>query len=131
MGNRQGGETQKFIRESRADDDKCYSMVQSYLHKCPESCEYSNRKRGPWAIAQDIERIKAASGVVHDKGGEMMWDKLYLEFATTKRGGGNSDDEALRKWNELEQAVKRTQRGSSTTKDRKGSCVFGLTPLTP
>ena len=52
-----------------------------------------------------MERVKVASGVVCDKVGEMMWEKLYIEWAMTTRGGRKSEEDAVAQWKEWERAV--------------------------
>lgn len=50
---RQGKKQMDFVQEARGDDDKCFSMVQSYLEACPEAAENTcGRKRGPWSVAK-------------------------------------------------------------------------------
>ncbi|CAE7366870.1 unnamed protein product, partial [Symbiodinium sp. CCMP2456] len=91
-----------------ADDDKCFAMVQSYLEACPESLENaSGRKRGQWSVVRYMERVTAATGLVKDAVGEMMWFKLYVEFAQTTRGGRLSDDQAVAKWRQWEEQKNR------------------------
>ena len=103
---RQGPDAVKFVSEARNDEDKCFAMVQSYLEACPEACEsLQGRKRGPWSVGTYMERFKAASGVVRDKVGEMMWEKLYIEWAMTTRGGRKSEEDAVAQWKEWERAV--------------------------
>ena len=105
---RQGEQQQEFVRTSRADDDKCFAMVQSYLEACPESLENaSGKKRGQWSIVRYMERVTAATGLLKDAVGEMMWFKLYVEFAQTTRGGRLTDDQAVAKWKQWEEQKNR------------------------
>ncbi|CAK9012540.1 unnamed protein product [Durusdinium trenchii] len=110
LASRQGKKQQQFVKEARADDEKCYNLIQSYLANCPEAGEGQNscgRKRGTWCLLKYVERVTAASGLVRDKVGEMMWEKLYLEHAQTTRGGKLREEEAQMKWLEWVDGVKR------------------------
>ncbi|CAE7794880.1 unnamed protein product [Symbiodinium sp. CCMP2592] len=108
---RQGEEQQAFVRTARADDDKCFAMVQSYLEACPESLETaSGKKRGQWSVVRYMERVTAATGLLKDAVGEMMWLKLYIEFAQTTRGGRLTDDQALATWKQWEEKKNRGEQ---------------------
>ena len=62
--------------------------LRSNLSACPEACDnQTGKRRGNWCLAKYIERARAASGVVKAKIGEMMWEKLWIEFAMATRGG--------------------------------------------
>ncbi|CAK9056979.1 unnamed protein product [Durusdinium trenchii] len=102
---KQGADAVKFVQEARQDDAKCYNMIQSYLENCPETVENFGKKRGQWSVVRYMERVKAASGLVKDCIGELMWDKLYLEHAQTTRGGRLREEEALLQWKQWEESV--------------------------
>lgn len=118
MAARQGDDAKKFVEDARKDDDKCFNMAQSYLEKCPELGDSGAKRRGPWALAQYIERVRASTRVVRDRAGEMMWEKLFLEWASTTRGGRLGDEEAAKRWKEYEEAAAR--KDPSTFCDNNG-----------
>ena len=64
-----------FVKEFRADEDKCYELVQAYLLRWPEPVEgsCSGKKRGTW------------SREVHGEGQGFMTKILYLEHAHCSR----------------------------------------------
>ena len=107
MAARQGAERAAYVSKARQDEDQCYHMIQSYLEVCPESLDGGacGRKRGQWCVVKYIERVKAATGMVRDRCGEMQWEKLYLEFAQTTRGGKLREEEASAKWLEWKDKV--------------------------
>ena len=110
LAGRQGEKQQNFVKQARQDDEKCYNLIQSYLANCPESTvgeSSCGRKRGTWCLMRYVERVTAASGMMKDKVGEMMWDKLYLEHAQSTRGGKLREEEAKMKWLEWVDAIKR------------------------
>ena len=83
-------------------DDECYNMVQSYLEQCPETLDkLSGKRRGPWSLAKYEERVAAATGLVRDKVGEMMWEKVVCgvgaddEGRSTQRGRCDCTVEAV------------------------------------
>lgn len=107
MAARQGAARAAYVSKARQDEDQCYHMIQSYLEVCPESLDGAScgRKRGQWSVVKYIERVKAATGMVRDRCGEMQWEKLYLEFAQTTRGGKLREEEASAKWLEWKDKV--------------------------
>lgn len=118
---RQGEAQKKFVSKARADKEQCYHMISSYMEKCPEASDGSSsagRKRGTWSLVKYVERVSAASGLVKDKIGEMMFHKLYLEFAGTIRGGRKSEAEAEAIWRQWE--VRVTQKDSEMLFDYLG-----------
>ena len=101
LASRQGDAQKKFVSEARQDDQKCYNMIQSYLAQCPETMDgCAGKKRGSWNLVRYVERVRAASGIIKDRLGEMMFKKLYIEHAMTVRGGRKSETEADAKWAE-------------------------------
>ena len=52
-----------------------------------------------------VERVTAATALVKDRMGEMMFHKLYVEFAMTIRGGRKSEVEAEAHWKQWEAKV--------------------------
>ena len=92
---RQGEKAQEFVKEARV----CLAMVQSY-EKCPEPADGSRpaKKRDSWSLVRYMERVKAASGLVKDRVGELMTKAVYLEFAPTARGGRKFAAEAESQW---------------------------------
>eukprot|EP00438_Fugacium_kawagutii_P013870 Skav228410 [mRNA] locus=scaffold3824:318780:319841:- [translate_table: standard] len=117
---KQGDKAIKFVAEARQDDAKCYNMIQSYLENCPETQECAGKKRGVWSVVRYIERVVAASGLVKDAVGELMWEKLWLEFAQTVRGGRLREEEAALKWKEWEEAVERKDPKNKIHHDFQG-----------
>ena len=65
-----------------------------------------------------MERAVVASGVVSDKVGEMMWEKLYIEWAMTTRGGRLSEEAAIAQWKTWEGLV--LKKDPSVNFDYKG-----------
>ena len=120
LASRQGEKAQEFVKEARADPDKCYAMVQSYYEKCPEPADGSRpgKKRGTWSLVRYMERVKAASGLVKDRVGELMTKAVYLEFAPTARGGRKSAAEAEAQWLAWETKVEK--RDPEVLSDRQG-----------
>ncbi|CAE7285935.1 unnamed protein product [Symbiodinium sp. CCMP2456] len=103
LAKKQGPKAEAWVSEVRsdADDTRLYNMIQSYNEKCPESNEGGptcGRKRGKWCLIKYIERVKAAS--------EMMWEKLFMEFSQTVRGGKMTEEAAQNQWNTWVTAVK-------------------------
>ena len=99
---RQGERAQKYVAEARADDTKLQAMLASYKDLCPEAteegCSQVGRKRGTWSLVKYVERVTAASGLIKDVVGEMMFEKLFMEHAQTTRGGRVREEEAAAKW---------------------------------
>ena len=87
----------------------------------PEAREASIRKKGTWCWAKYIERVAAASGVVNDKTGEMMWEKVHIEFARTTRGGCHSEGNAMSQWKAWEAMA--LNKDTSILCDFKGPLV--------
>ena len=111
---RQRSEAQKFV-------EKCYQMVQSYMESCPENPDPTScveKRRGSWSLVKYIERVKAASGVIRDRVGEMMSKIVYLEFAPTARGGRKSAAEAEAQWLQWEMQVQ--NKDPEVLFDRRG-----------
>lgn len=115
---KQGETAVKFVQDARQDEERCYNMIQSYLEACPETCENFGKKRGIWSVVRYMERVTAASGLVRDSVGEMMWEKLYIEFAQTTRGGRLREEDAQLQWKEWEEAVLR--RDGTVNHDHNG-----------
>lgn len=108
LASRQGDAQKKFVSEARQDEEKCYNMIQSYMAQCPETLDgCAGKKRGTWSLIRYVERVRAASGIVKDRLGEMMFKKLYIEHAMTIRGGRKSEEQADAQWLEWEAAVAR------------------------
>ena len=107
MAHRQGPESVKFVKDARLDDKKLQNMISSYMVACPESCEGGNKRRGTWCVARYVERVRAASGVVRDRVGEMMWEKLWIEHAMSTRGGRMTEEDAVAQWKRWESGVLR------------------------
>ena len=117
----------EWVSEVRADPDdtRLYNMIQSYNEKCPESGEGGGstmgRRRGKWCLIKYIERVKAASGLVRDCEGEMMWEKLWMEFSQTARGGKLTEEAAQSQWNSWVAAVNnKTAKASNVMFDYDG-----------
>ena len=110
LAKKQGPKAVDYVSSARSDPDdtKLYNLIQSYNEKCPEGMEGAGmgRKRGTWSLMKYIERVTAASGLVRDCEGEMMWEKLYMEFAQTTRGGKMTEEAAQSQWNDWAAAVK-------------------------
>ena len=103
---RQGPKSVTFVQSCRQDDDKLYNLIQSYLDSCPEATEHHpGKKRGVWSVVRYEERIRAASGIVKDAVGEMMWYRLYMEYSGTVRGGRLPEDVASARWAEWERKI--------------------------
>ena len=119
LAGRQGPKAVEFVKECRADDDKCFNMIQSYLEACPETLEsVCGKRRGQWSVVKYQERVVAAAGLVRDCIGEMQWKKLWLEFAVTARGGKLTDEAAAAKWAEWERL--KEAKDPSIVFDHKG-----------
>ena len=99
---RQGVKAQEFVAECRQDDAKLQQMLASYHDLCSEATDEGasccGRKRGTWSLVQYQERVTAASGIVKDCLGEMMFERLYIEHAQTTRGGRLREEEAQAQW---------------------------------
>ena len=81
MAAREGPKAVKYVEEAHLDDEKLYNLLQSYSEARPEATEsHLGRKHGTWSCIKYVERVTAASGLVRDVVGEMMWEKLYLEL---------------------------------------------------
>ena len=108
---RQGEKAQKYVAEARADDSKLQAMLASYKDLCPETteegCSQVGRKCGTWSLVKYVETVTAASGLIKDIVGEMMFEKLFMEFAQTTRGGRMREEEAAAKWLEYMDEIKK------------------------
>ena len=127
LAKKQGPKAVEWVSEVRADPDdtRLYNMIQSYIEKCPESDEAGGstmgRRRGKWCLIKYIERVKAASGLVRDCEGEMMWEKLWMEFSQTARGGKLTEEAAQSQWNSWVTAVNdKTAKASGVMFDYDG-----------
>ena len=111
---RQGEKAKQFVVEARADDEKLQAMLASYFELCPEATDdggpVTGRKRGVWSLVKYVERVTAASGIIKDVLGEMMWEKLWIEHAQTARGGKLREEEAAKQWLEWMDAIKRRDK---------------------
>ena len=107
MAQRQGPEKVAFLHEQRRDELKVQRLIANYnLHLRPDMEHQNGKKKSTFVLAKYVEIVKASSGVIRDKEGEFMWQKLYMEFASTVRGGRLSDEAALATWLQWEQDVK-------------------------
>ena len=101
MAHRQGPKAVEFVQAARQDEDRLYNMLSSYNEACPEASEHHpGKKRGTWSCVKYMERVTAASGLVSDALGEMMWERLWMEFSATVRGGRRTEEAAMAKWQE-------------------------------
>ena len=78
----------------------------------------SGKRRGPWSLAKYEERVAAATGLVRDKVGDRMWEKLYVEWAQTTRGGRRSEEDAIAQWKQWEDLARR--KDPSVMSDSRG-----------
>ncbi|CAE7317742.1 unnamed protein product, partial [Symbiodinium sp. CCMP2592] len=117
LASKQGAKAVAFVKEQRDDPEKCKDMVANYKESCPEcmnelGSNTRGKKRGQWNLTKYQEKIVSSSGILRDKVGELMPQKVYLEFAATARGGRKSDVDALSQWRtwELEAEAKTLKR---------------------
>ena len=93
-----------WYQRMRADPNKCEQALKEYGRRFPDQAGVaigSGQKRPKTATEvtiQILEYLIVATKVLRETEGEMMWQKEYIEFAQTKKGGALSDDEARVLW---------------------------------
>ena len=82
--------------EHRNDEKKCRALLSDYKKATKEFEAGTAKKR--WALMTYVESFSASSSTDITDHGEMMHEKVYLEFAQTARGGKLSEEQAKQQW---------------------------------
>ena len=99
MSSRQG--VMDWYQRMKDSDDKLQATLSAYHERNPDTLSAGGPKRkktSTGATLQTLEHIISASKVIHSCEGEMMWEKEYIQFAQTLKGGRLTDDAARAQW---------------------------------
>ena len=98
----EGPEAVKAYSDALKDPDMIYAMLRNYYTAIGGMPLFDAKvPRGignKWKIATFMEQYKAASQVMVDDTGEMLWESLWYERAKTTEYGGLGRLEAEARW---------------------------------
>lgn len=118
---KEGTKAMEFVKKQRQSDHGVWAMCQNYLDRCPD--DRACWERGEWHLVQYMEFVYSRQEVLYDEEGIMMWEKQWLEFASTTAGGRLSDKDAEARWAGWVALVEKKEKREKPKPDEDGEAM--------